>query len=136
MGAWPVLGEAPQSETEAGATMVEKDATFPRVFTGRKLKMIAFPLGGVTAGSVSLGGRGQLRDWEIFNRANKGFSPAYAFPSIWAQAGNAKAVARVLEARILPPYEGQDGLGANNSPGLSRIATAEFTAQYPLARLR
>ncbi len=36
----------------------------------------------------------------------------------------------------LPPYEGQDGLGANNSPGLSRIATAEFTAQYPLAHLQ
>ena len=36
----------------------------------------------------------------------------------------------------LPPYEGQDGLGSNNSPGLSRIATAEFTAQYPLAHLR
>ena len=43
---------------------------------------------------------------------------------------------RVLEARILPPYEGQDGLGSNNSPGLSRIATAEFTAQYPLAHLQ
>ena len=98
--------------------------------------MLAFPLGGVAAGSLALGGRGQLRDWEIFNRPNKGFSPQYAFPSIWIKSGNAKPVTRVLEARILPPYEGQDGLGANNSPGLSRIATAEFTAQYPLAHLR
>jgi uncharacterized protein (DUF608 family) len=110
--------------------------SFPRVFTGEQLKMLAFPLGGVGSGSLALGGRGQLRDWEVFNRPNKGFSPAYAFPAIWIKAGDAKPITRVLEARILPPYEGQDGLGSNNSPGLSRIATAEFTAQYPLAHLR
>ncbi len=86
-------------------------------------------------GSLSLGGRGQLRDWEIFNRPNKGYSPAYAFPAIWAQVGNEKPVAHVLEARILPPYEGQDGLGARNSPGLSRLDSARFTAQFPLAHL-
>jgi non-lysosomal glucosylceramidase len=100
------------------------------------LKMLAFPLGGVAAGSIALGGRGQLRDWEIFNRPNKGYSPSYAFPAIWVQAGGAPPIARVLEARILPPYEGQDGLGSNNAPGLSRLAGAEFTGQYPLARVR
>ncbi|MFC5863317.1 non-lysosomal glucosylceramidase [Acidicapsa dinghuensis] len=97
--------------------------------------MIAFPLGGVAAGSVALGGRGQLRDWEIFNRPNKGFRPSYAFPSIWMQAGNEKPVARVLESRILPPYEGQDGLGSNNVPGLSRLEGAVFTGEYPLAHI-
>ena len=49
--------------------------SFPRVFRGPQLKMISFPLGGVGAGSLGLGGRGQLRDWEIFNRPNRGFSP-------------------------------------------------------------
>src|SRR6185437_16692523 len=63
---------------------------FPRVFRGSKLKMISFPLGGVAAGSLGLGGRGQLRDWEIFNRPNQGGSPAYAFPAIWIQSGNSK----------------------------------------------
>jgi non-lysosomal glucosylceramidase len=110
-------------------------ADYPRVYSGEKLKMIAFPLGGVAAGSLSLGGRGQLRDWEIFNKANKGFSPNYAFPSIWARAGTGKPVARVLEARILPPYEGQNGLGSNNAPGLSRLQSAKFTGEYPLARV-
>src|SRR5579859_6497337 len=105
---------AAQSRAAAGAS-------YPRVFTGRQLQMLAFPLGGVGAGSISLGGRGQLRDWEIFNKPNKDFAPSYAFPAIWARAGSAKPVARVLEARILPPYEGQNGLGANNAPGLSRL---------------
>jgi uncharacterized protein (DUF608 family) len=108
---------------------------YPRALSGDHLKMIAFPLGGVGAGSISLGGRGQLRDWEIFNKPNKGFAPNYGFPSIWAQAGNAKPVTRVLEARILPPYEGQNGLGANNAPGLSRLEGAKFTGEFPLARI-
>jgi len=97
--------------------------------------MIAFPLGGVAAGSISLGGRGQLRDWEIFNRPNKGFRPHYAFASIWAQAGDGKPVARVLESRIEPPYEGPDGLGSDNVPGLSRLESASFLGAYPLARI-
>jgi hypothetical protein len=84
----------------------------PRVYTGRQLAMLAMPLGGVGAGNISLGGRGQLRDWESFNRPDKGRSPEYAFASIWAQAGSRKPVAHVLEARRMPPYEGPDGLGS------------------------
>ncbi|HEU5457302.1 MAG TPA: GH116 family glycosyl-hydrolase [Terracidiphilus sp.] len=97
--------------------------------------MISFPLGGVAAGSIGLGGRGQLRDWEIFNRPNKGFSPTYAFPAIWVQSGNSQPVAHVLESRITPPYEGQDGLGSNNAPGLSRLEGAVFTGEYPVAHI-
>ena len=97
--------------------------------------MLAFPLGGVGAGSISLGGRGQLRDWEIFNRPDKGNSPQYAFASIWAQTGDAKPVARVLEARIQPPYEGPSGLGSNNVPGLPRLNSCVFTGEFPLARI-
>ncbi|MGI8988975.1 MAG: GH116 family glycosyl-hydrolase [Bryobacteraceae bacterium] len=108
---------------------------FPRIFTGRHLAMIAFPLGGVGAGSVSLGGRGQLRDWEIFNKADKGNNLSYALPSIWVKTGNADPVARVLEARYQPPYEGQNGLGSQNAPGLSRIASARFIGEFPLARI-
>ena len=53
----------------------------------------AFPLGGIGTGSISLGGRGQLRDWEIYNRPDKGRSPQYAFASIWAQSGGSRPVA-------------------------------------------
>src|SRR5690606_21369109 len=105
-----------QTQTPASAAPPAKrtasSISYPRVFRGRQLAMLAFPLGGVGAGSVSLGGRRQLRDWEIFNRPDKGNSLSYAFPSIWVQSGNASPIARVLEARILPPYEGASGLGA------------------------
>lgn len=130
----------PAADTKAGEHRAEDSAPrgseeFPRRFEGRRLRMIAFPLGGVAAGSISLGGRGQLRDWEIFNRPNKGFCPPYAFPSIWAKAGAGRPVARVLESQIQPPYEGPDGLGANNVPGVSRLEAATFIGAYPLARI-
>ncbi len=108
---------------------------YPRLFSGRQLSQIAFPLGGIGTGSISLGGRGQLRDWEIFNRPSKGLSPAYAFASIWAQSGSSKPVARVLESRLLPPYSSEGGLGPNGAPGLTRLRTAHFTGEFPIARV-
>jgi uncharacterized protein (DUF608 family) len=76
-----------------------------------------------------------LRDWEIFNKPDKGGGPNYAFPAIWAQAEGGKPVAKVLESRILPPYEGQNGLGVRNAPGLQRLDSAVFTGEFPLARI-
>ena len=130
-----LAASATQVQAEQAAPAREPDIAYPRVFSGRQTKMIAFPLGGVAAGAISLGGRGQLRDWEIFNKPDKGAAPNYAFPSIWAKAGSGKPVARVLEARILPPYEGSSGLGSNNAPGLVRLASSTFTGEYPLARV-
>jgi len=127
--------QTPSPAAEPPTPPAAPEIAFPRVFTGRHLTAIAFPLGGVCAGSISLGGRGQLRDWEIFNRPDKGNAPSYAFPAIWAQAGNRKPVARVLESRIQPPFEGSSGLGANNAPGLTRLRSATFTGEFPLARV-
>jgi non-lysosomal glucosylceramidase len=124
---------APQPATPKTATV--PDIAFPRVFSGRHLGTIAFPLGGVCAGSISIGGRGELRDWEIFNRPDKGNAPSYAFPAIWARSGNRKPVARVLESRFQPPFVGSSGLGTRNAPGLSRLASNTFTGQFPIARV-
>jgi non-lysosomal glucosylceramidase len=137
LGAAPLLEHAtsPNTGGSRNTIAVGADVFYPRTFRGAQLKMLSFPLGGVAAGSLGLGGRGQLRDWEIFNRPNQGFSPAYAFPAIWAQAGDAAPVAHVLESRILPPYQGEDGLGSRNAPGLTRLREAVFTGEYPLAHI-
>jgi uncharacterized protein (DUF608 family) len=44
-------------------------------YDGEHLRRIALPLGGIGTGTISLGGRGDLRDWEIVNRPAKGFAP-------------------------------------------------------------
>ena len=131
VAASPALAQVARS-TEA---KTEAAYTYPRKFSGRNLKEISFPLGGIGAGSIGLGGRGQLRDWQIFNRPDKGGSPKYAFPAIFVQEAGGKPIARVLESRILPPYEGPSGLGSNNVPGLPRLAASIFTGEYPLARV-
>ena len=124
-----------QAEASTAAAPSGIRVAYPRTFSGRQLAMLAFPLGGVGAGSISLGGRGQLRDWEIYNRPDKGRSPEYAFASIWAQSSGSKPVARVLEARLIPPYASAGGLGPANAPGLSRLESATFTGEFPMARI-
>jgi non-lysosomal glucosylceramidase len=130
------LASAVPAEAQTASTPTARAAgVYPRVFTGPQLAMLSFPLGGVGAGSIGLGGRGQLRDWEIVNRSDKGNAPSYAMPSIWVQAGSAKPVAHVLEARLQPPYEGSSGLGSKSAPGLSRLESASFTGEFPVARI-
>ncbi len=117
------------------AKSTERAAEYPRVYSGEQLGLISFPLGGIGAGSIGLGGRGQFIDWEIFNRAHKGSRPPYAFASIWAQMAGESPVAFVLESQIRPPYEGAFGLGSDNVPGLPRLAEARFTGEFPMARI-
>jgi uncharacterized protein (DUF608 family) len=134
MAGTPALAAA-QAQTQAAAPGAAERIRYPRIYAGRRLEMIAFPLGGIGTGSISLGGRGQLRDWEIFNRPDKGRSPRYAFASIWARRAGAQPVARVLEARLMAPYASTAGLGPNNAPGLSRLESATFTGEFPLAHI-
>jgi len=109
-------GQAPQPAPGPPATA---SISYPRVFRGRQLATIAFPTAAASArASVSLGGRGQPpRLGRFFNRPGQRQRPeATAFPCIWAQAGSGKPVARVLEARILPAYDGRpDGLTAHRT---------------------
>src|SRR5437763_17220104 len=111
---------------DTASTATPGPVEFPRAFTGRQLSLLAFPLGGVAAGSISLGGRGQLRDWEIFNKPDKGRTPEYAFASLWVKAEGGPAKVRVLEADLMAPYQATAGLGPANVPGLPRLEHATF----------
>ena len=60
--------------------LVNLPYTFPHTATAA-----AFPLGGIGTGNISLGARGELRDWEIFNRPNLNGMLDFTFPLIWAK---------------------------------------------------
>jgi non-lysosomal glucosylceramidase len=126
---------APQTAGRPAAPVRAPRVAYPRMFSGPQLSEISFPLGGVGTGCIGLGGRGQLRDWEIFNRPDKGHGPSYAFPAIRVDDGRGSPFVSVLEARLQPPYQGAFGLGSQNAPGLQRLQGATFTGEFPLARI-
>src|SRR5512145_3517748 len=83
---------------------------------------VAFPLGGIGTGNVSLGARGALRDWEIFNQPNKGYSLPNTFFAIRTQIGGHEPVARVLEGPLQPPHTQSHGYHPITNAGLPRCA--------------
>ncbi len=104
-------------------------------YDGRNLRRIAMPLGGIGTGTVALGGRGDLRDWEVANRPAKGFTPEGCFFALWARPAGGEPVARCLEGAIPPEdYEGSGGCAVANH-GLPRFRDAAFAAAYPLAQV-
>jgi non-lysosomal glucosylceramidase len=131
-----VSGEQTAGHSSEGGPEGRSIISFPRVLEGRQLTTVAFPIGGVGTGSISLGGRGDLRDWEIYNRPAKGRSPEYCFAAVRCEVEGHPPVVRILEGRHFPPYErGASGLGSANLPGLPRFHSATFIGEFPFARV-
>ncbi len=103
-------------------------------YEGRRLDRVALPLGGIGTGTVSLGGRGDLRDWEIVNRPAKGLSPDHTFFALRAQSIGGEAVVRALEGVLRPHYEAARGEFAPNH-SLPRFRSCEFRAAYPFGQV-
>ena len=138
-----VLAEnAPQSfESPAGSTIpYSRQALFGEQAPGRAFAEgtcgeVAFPLGGIGTGTVSLGGRGELRDWEIFNRPAKRRILPFSFVALWAKpAGDAQEM-RILEGPPQPPFRGWNGFDRESAQGLPHFQKARFTGAYPMARV-
>ena len=111
-----------------------------RVYDRDHLEKIALPLGGIGTGTVSLGGGGDLRDWEIMNRPAKGFTPwggqhTGPFFAIFAAPQGGPSVTRALEGPLpLTAYEASHGSTAVNH-GLPRFRECRFAAAYPLGQV-
>lgn len=110
-----------------------------RHYDQQHLARIALPLGGIGTGTVSLGGRGDLRDWEIMNRPAKGFVPMRGsfgpFFAVFARTPDGKTVAKAAKGPIdVSAYENSHGSTAPNH-GLPRFRDCSFATAYPLGQV-
>ena len=100
------------------------------------LQRIALPLGGIGTGTVSLGGRGDLRDWEIINRPAKGFRPDRAVLRPVGQAGGRPGKrTRRSKGRSRPPPTRAGSARTTPNHGLPRFRHAAFAAAYPFGQV-
>jgi non-lysosomal glucosylceramidase len=111
-----------------------------RTYDRDHVERIALPLGGIGTGTVSLGGRGNLLDWEIMNRPAKGYVPCsgqQTGPFFAVRVADGETVfTRALEGPLpLAVYEASHGSTAVNH-GLPRFREAAFAAAYPLGQVR
>ncbi len=100
----------------------------------------AFLLGGIGTGNVSLGARGELKDWELFNAPGKGNVFPYTFFALHADNGKAGEARvchnRVLEGPIQPPHNRSHGYDSAMLAGLPRMEHSRMRAEYPLCAVR
>jgi uncharacterized protein (DUF608 family) len=130
---------APSPPTpDAARLLADREWPSLRHYDGDHLARVALPLGGIGTGTVSLGGRGDLRDFELMNRPAKGFVPTGAaapFLAVRVKEAGRPPEARVLEGPLpAQALEGSHGSPAPNA-GLPRFRSASFASAYPFGRV-
>jgi uncharacterized protein (DUF608 family) len=115
------------------------------IYTGERRQYVAFPLGGIGTGSVSLTGSGRLIDWSIRNRPAIHQFNGYSHFAIKAEQDGKLLGARVLNG----PYEGIPtgspsvrkfdgfGFGANRDSlaGVPHFDDVTFIGRVPVAEV-
>lgn len=110
-----------------------------RIFTGKQLDMIAFPMGGIGAGMMCLQGRGSLGSISLRHRPDYRFNPNL-FSAVSVKH-NGEWVSRVVESPVADHNvfecapEGGLGFSTALSYGLPRFTSGDFTARFPFAHL-
>ena len=103
-------------------------------------------MGGMGAGCIGLDGTGRFRDWEIFNRPNKGSVNGFSHFAVKVEDGGQVLDARVLNADLQPPYMGvlsdshenaNYGFGPSRYllSGVPHFEDSEFVGRFPFAQV-
>lgn len=119
-----------QHELLSGKIMILKQ------YDKEHLHRIAMPIGGIGTGTVSLGGTGEFRDWEIMNVPAKNYSTVTTgndapFFAIYTKKKNETPKSKALLGPInYADYQHYEGRSINHH-GLPRFRNASFESTYP-----
>lgn len=112
------------------------------LYENEKAKKISFPLGGIGTGSIGLSGRGELKDFEIFNRPSKGSYHGNTFFALKVSE-NGKSQVKILHGDTTADYVGDysdamyNGIGFGPSgstmAGLPHFKNTSFEGRFPIA---
>lgn len=107
----------------------------PEVFTGGELKYIGMPVGGLFAGTVYLGGDGQLWNWDIFNQERLGCverEPVLFMGDTLNAMGGANYVDPVQQQS---PFKQSWRLEAEDGRPV-RFGDIRFRGEYPVGKVQ
>jgi uncharacterized protein (DUF608 family) len=143
----PVWGSYAEVHADVPAKIVKQTPSIEEwpvltTYDQDHLARIALPIGGIGTGTVSLGGRGDLRDWEIMNTASKGYIPTserrgYIGPffALFTRTEDGQRATRALEGPLdVALYEGPFGSTVPNH-GFPRFDSCSFKAAYPFGQV-
>ncbi|HMS56948.1 MAG TPA: GH116 family glycosyl hydrolase [Fimbriimonadaceae bacterium] len=117
----------------------------PEVFTGDQLRYIGLPIGGCFAGTVYLGGDGQLWNWDIFNAGQEGALRQPNVSFLGDHVRERDGANYVNPSRQTSPFAQRFDLhtdnGARPNPaipmGLSvKFGSISFRGEYPIGKVQ
>ena len=114
------------------------------IYKEEYLNEISFPLGGIGTGNIGIAGNGQLIDWEIFNRPNKGSLNGYSHIAV-KLCKDGKTITKILNSDITKELTGRyeqkefEGFGYGSSIksmcGFPHFKHCEFNGEFPISEL-
>ncbi|MFV0504267.1 MAG: GH116 family glycosyl-hydrolase [Lachnospirales bacterium] len=90
-----------------------------------------FLLGGIGTGNISVGARGELTDYEIFGKPNKGYKPDYSFFCIRVENEDGSHVEKILESEFTSMFNKPFGYASEELAGIPRFEKTNMVGEYP-----
>lgn len=133
-GRQPITAEANCSQGISS----ESGHSFNGIYRGAALDQIAFPLGGIGAGTICLEGTGSLSKFSLRHQPDL-VTEHRTFAAVSVRGWSDGT--RVLEGpvpswKLRPQFPGQWGAPPNSCWGLPRFRDVEFEARFPFAIVR
>ena len=96
---------------------------------------VKFLLGGIGTGNISLGVRGNLCEFELFNNPSKDIDMPYTFFATHIKYADGKVANRILEAQIPSPHRRPVGYPSLELAGLPRFDSSVMEVAYPFSKV-